>query len=88
MHVVLMFVIRRTSKVDGPQRRDKSTSVQTQPRFKKKKDKWRMFPFQSAPSLSAGQFLLVKPGGPGDAGSVARQGMSEHGSPQQDIRVV
>ena len=32
--------------------------------------------------------LLWKPGVQGGAGPVARPGMSEHGSPQQDMRVV
>lgn len=46
-----------------------------------------MSPFHPARPSQHG-CLLVKPGGPGDAGSDARQGMSEHGSPQQDNRVV
>lgn len=46
-----------------------------------------MSPFRPARPSQRG-CLLVKPGGPRDAGSDARQGMSEHGSPQQDIRVV
>lgn len=87
-----MFVIRGTSKAVGPQWQDKSVSLRTgQPSLKKhkkvKKDKSRMSPVHPARPSQRG-CLLVKPGGPRDAGSGARQGMSEHGSPQQDIRVV
>lgn len=92
-----MFVIRGTSKADRPQWQDKSVSIRTgQPSLKKtqesvfflkKKNKSRMSPFHLARPSQRG-CLLMKPGGPRDAGSDARQGMSEHGSPQQDIRVV
>lgn len=80
-----MSVIRGTSKVDGPQRRDKSASIWTgQARLEKQVIKWRMSPCYSAHPLSAWQFAL-EARAPGDAGSIARQGMSEHGSPQQDM---
>lgn len=59
---MLMFVIRGTSKVDGPQRRDKSASISTgQDRLEKQVIKSRTSPFHLAHPSQRGS-LLLKPG--------------------------
>lgn len=55
-----------------------------QVRLEKQVGEWRMAPVHWARPSQQWQFAR-EARGPGDAASVARQGMSEHGSPQQDM---